>query len=140
MGGGVRDGCVCRLGSGRRRAGVERGIEKRECNRGGGGRARGRVGGVGDVRAVRFLGIGSGLKITRRRIVRLHGFRRHPCQIAMGRNWCIGLVEVGVDQRFAGEAEYRGAVGEEIDILRSDDVHALKRGLSVAVCLRLIWR
>jgi len=38
----------------------------------------------------------------------------------MGRNWCIGLVEVGVDERVAGEAEYRGAVGEEIDILRAD--------------------
>jgi hypothetical protein len=27
MSGGVRDGCVCSLGSGRRRVGVERGVQ-----------------------------------------------------------------------------------------------------------------
>jgi hypothetical protein len=52
----------------------------------------------------------------------------------------VGLVQVGIDERIAREAEYRGTVGEEIDILRADDVHALKRELSVAAWLRLIWR
>ena len=58
----------------------------------------------------------------------------------MGRGRCVGLVQVGVEGRIAGEAEQRGAVGEEIDILRADHAHALERGLTVAVWLRLIWR
>jgi hypothetical protein len=45
----------------------------------------------------------------------------------MGWGRCVGLVQVGVYQRVAGEAEYSGAVGEEIDILRADDTHELER-------------
>jgi hypothetical protein len=42
----------------------------------------------------------------------------------------VGLVESGINQGIAGEAEYRGAVGEEIDVLRTDDVHPLERRLA----------
>jgi hypothetical protein len=52
----------------------------------------------------------------------------------------IGPVEIGIEKAIAREAVGCCAVGEEIDVLRADDMRELKRGLSVAMCLRLIWR
>ena len=86
---------------------------------------------VSDERAVRFLGIGAGLEIARGRVVGLHGLAGDPRQTRVRRYRGVGLVQIGIDQRIAGEAEYRGAIGEEIDILRANDMHELERGLSL---------
>jgi hypothetical protein len=43
----------------------------------------------------------------------------------------VRLVQVGVDGRIAGEAEYRGAIGEEINVLRTGDVHKLEHRLAL---------
>ena len=80
-----------------------------------------------DKGTVGLLGISAGLKITRGRVVGFHGLRGDPRQARVRRYRGVGLVQVGVDQRIAREAENHGAVGEEIDVLRANDMHALQR-------------
>ncbi len=128
MSGSRRHGCLYSLWSRCRGAGVKRRIQEGKRNRGGGRCARGKARGVGDERAVYLLGIGAGLEIARGRVVGFHALARDPRQTRVRRYRRVRLVQVGVDGRIAGEAEYRGAVGEEVDVLRADDMHALRRG------------
>jgi len=71
----------------------------------GGCRAGGRARDIGDERAVRFLGIGTIFEIARGCVVPLHALARDPCQARMCRYRGVGLIDIGVDERIAGEAE-----------------------------------
>jgi hypothetical protein len=110
----------------------------------GGRRAGGRAGEIGDEGTVCLLGIGIIFEITRGRVVLLHTLARDPRQVAMGRGRCVGLIQVGVDEGIAGEAEYRGAIGEKIDVLRADDMRELEHRLAFngrgPLTLRLAYR
>jgi hypothetical protein len=43
----------------------------------------------------------------------------------------IGLVEIGINQRIAREAECHGAVSEKIDVLRADNMRELESWLAL---------
>ena len=93
-------------------------------------RAGSRARDVSDERAVRFLSISAGLEIARRRVVGFQAPARDPRQTRVRRYRRVRLVQVGVDGRIAGEAKYPSAVGEEINVLRTDDVHELEHWLA----------
>ena len=74
MSGGVRDGCVCSLGSSGRRADVKRGVELGEgdVNVGCGRLIDRNIRRIDNEGTVGFLGVGAGFEIARGRIVGLH--------------------------------------------------------------------
>jgi hypothetical protein len=78
------------------------------------------------------LGVGAGIEVAGGRVVGLHGLRGDPRQAPVRRYRRVRLVQVSVDERIAGKAEKRGAVGEEIDVPRANDMLAVDVALSVA--------
>jgi hypothetical protein len=54
----------------------------------------------------------------------------------------VGLIEVAINVRVAGEGVCFRAVGEVVDVLRADDMNELKRGLAagLSLCLGLSGR
>ena len=65
------------------------------------------------------MGVGAGLEIAGGRVIGLHGLRGDPRQTRVRRYRGVGLIEIGIEKGIAREAENRGAVGEEIDVLRA---------------------
>ncbi len=55
-------------------------------------------------------------------------------------DWGVGLIEVAINVRVAGEGVRLRAVGEVVDVLRADDVDEFEGGLAAAglgLCLTL---
>ena len=73
------------------------------------------------------MGVGAGLEIAGGRVVGFHGLRGDPRQARMRRYRGVGLIEIGIQKGIAREAVGCCAVGEEIDVLRANDMHALQR-------------
>ena len=57
-------------------------------------------------------------------------------------DWGVGLIEVAIDVRVAGEGVRLRAVGEIVDVFRADDVDEFECGLAArrGLCLTLIRR
>ena len=64
-------------------------------------------------------------------------------RLAMRGDWGVGLIEVAINVRVAGEGVRLRAVGEVVDVFRADDVDEFERGLAAAglgLCLTLSRR
>ncbi len=101
-----------------------------------------RVGVGGDIAAkgaVGFLRVIADFEIAAGGVVCLHAASGDPREIAMRWNGGVRFIQVGVDIWVAGEGVCFRAVGEVVDVFRTDDVDEFERGIAArqGLCLTL---
>ena len=80
-----------------------------------------------------ILGRNRRIEIATRGVVCLHAAGRDPFQIAMRGDWGVGLIEVAINVRVAGEGVGLRAVGEVVEVFRTDDVDEFECGFAAGL-------